>query len=65
VGDLTAALGRALAAPPAERQAVAKAGADAVRRDHDVRGYGASMARLLRALREDPRALPGPILGAA
>lgn len=65
VGDLTAAVGRALAAQPAERQVVAKAGADAVRRDHDAHRYGARMARLVRALRDDPRALPGPILSAA
>ncbi|MBA3421574.1 MAG: glycosyltransferase family 4 protein [Thermoleophilaceae bacterium] len=58
VADLARCLDRVLSADPAERQRVARAGAERVRRRHDPSRYARSLRRLLIDLSEDPAARP-------
>lgn len=58
VGSLTQALERVLALEPAELHRVARAGAQEVRRKHDIRDYAARYESLVRALADDPQTLP-------
>lgn len=62
VGDLTAALGRALCLAVNDRRRVARAGAQAVTHQHDIQRYVARYGALVRALVEDPQAPPAPFL---
>jgi glycosyltransferase involved in cell wall biosynthesis len=58
VGALTAVLDRALGDGAERRRAIARAGAEHVRGQHDARRYAAVIATMLQALAADPGALP-------
>ncbi len=62
VANLRDALERVLGSSPNDRRAVARAGAEHVRRHHDARDYAGRFGDLLQALVANPRALPGPAL---
>jgi glycosyltransferase involved in cell wall biosynthesis len=62
VADLSAGLDRALSATPEERGAIAARASKLVRVRHDADLYTWRIARLLRGVVADPRALPGELL---
>jgi D-inositol-3-phosphate glycosyltransferase len=55
-------LARVLASDPEERQAIGRAAAECVHRDHDARRYSRWTARYLQSLIADPRAVPSEVM---
>jgi glycosyltransferase involved in cell wall biosynthesis len=65
MGSLADGLQRVLSAPANELAGVTRAAAQHARTRHDPIAYAATMARLLRGIAVDPRALPRDVLGDA
>jgi glycosyltransferase involved in cell wall biosynthesis len=65
MGSLADGLQRVLSAPANELAGVTRAAAQHARTRHDPEAYAATMARLLRGIAVDPRALPRDVLGDA
>jgi glycosyltransferase involved in cell wall biosynthesis len=65
MGSLADGLERVLSAPANELAGVTRAAAQHARTRHDPIAYAATMARLLRGIAVDPRALPRDVLGDA
>ena len=64
VGALRDTLARVLASDPEERQAIGRAAAECVHREHDGRRYSRWTAQFLQSLIADPRALPSGVMHA-
>ena len=58
VGALSDTLARVLGSDAQQRQAIGRAAAESVHREHDARRYSRRMAQYLQTLTADPRALP-------